>query len=148
MIEIIFQQQKFLKSLTCYIKSDIVLTAANWSLWEQPDSKPWIVLVDRPCRQRTFNLGFGRAKFWETVKFSQRISQPTPFPTTFILELFRVAYFRFVKLAHWIYFANNTLSTLNLEILVEPNFGRQSSFRRGFLSRHRFRQPSYWSFSE
>ena len=88
------------------------------------------------------------AIFWETVKFSQRISQPTPFLTTFILEPLRVAYFRFVELAQWIYFADNTLSTLDLEFLGEPNFGRQSSFRRGFLSRHRFRRPSYWSLSE
>ena len=120
-----------MKSLTFYIQSDIVLAAANWSLWEQPDSKQWIVLVDRPCRQRTFNLGFGdisRVKFWETVKFSQRISQPTPFPTTFILELFRVAYFGFVDLAQWIYFADNALSTFDLEFLGEPKFGRESSF--------------------
>ena len=90
--------------------------------------------MDIPCRQRTFNLGFGVfsiAKFWETVKFSQRISQPTPFPTTLILELFRVAYFGSVDLAQRIYFADNALSTLDLEFLGEPNFGRQSSFRIG-----------------
>ena len=87
--------------------------------------------MDIPCRQRTFNLGFGVfsiAKFWETVKFSPRISQPTPFPTTFILELFRVAYFRFVEFAQWIFFADNTLSTLDLDFIVEPNFGETVKF--------------------
>ena len=90
--------------------------------------------MDIPCRQHTFNLGFGVfriAKFLEIVKFSQRIFPPTPFPTTFILELFRVAYFGIVDLAQRIYFADNALSTLDLEFLGEPNFGRQSSFRRG-----------------
>ena len=53
----------------------------------------------------------------EIVKFSERIFPPTPFPTTFILELFRVAYFRFVELAQRIYLADNTLSTLDLEFL-------------------------------
>ena len=66
--------------------------------------------------------------FEETVKFSQRIFPPTPFPTTFILELFRVAYFGFVDLTQRIYFADNALSTFDLEFLGEPNFGRQSSF--------------------
>ena len=55
--------------------------AANWSLWEQPDSKQWIVLVDRPCRQRTFNLGFGntsRAKFWgDSRVFAEDFSADT-----------------------------------------------------------------------
>ena len=48
----------------------------------------------------------------------------------------------------WIYFADNALSTWDLDFIVQPYFGRQSSFRRGFLSRHCFRRPSYWSFSE
>ena len=76
--------------------------------------------MDILCRQHTFDLGFGVysiAIFWETVKFSQRIFPPTPFPTTFILELFRVAYFGFVDLAQRIYFADNALSTFDLEFL-------------------------------
>ena len=80
----------------------------------------------------TLNLDFiVEPYFGETVKFSQRILPPTPFPTTFILELYRGDYFGFVNLAQWIYFANTALSTFDLEFLAEPNFGRQSSFRRG-----------------
>ena len=48
--------------------------------------------------------------------------------STFILELFRVAYFRFVELAQWIYFADNTLSTLNLDFILEPYFGETVKF--------------------
>ena len=90
--------------------------------------------MDIPCRQHTFNLGFGVlsiAKFLGDSQVSQRIFLPTPFPTIFILELFRVAYFGFVDLAQRIYFADNSLSTFDLEFLGEPNFGRQSSFRIG-----------------
>ena len=79
-----------------------------------------VAYVDILCRQHTFNLGFGvfrRAKFGETVKFSQRIFPPTPFPTTFILKLYRVAYFGIVDLAQRIYFADNALSTFDLEFL-------------------------------
>ena len=90
--------------------------------------------MDILCRQHTFNLGFGVfsiAKFWGDSQVSQRIFPPTPFPTTFILELFRVAYFGFVDLTQRIYFADTALSTFDLEFLGEPNFRRQSSFRIG-----------------
>ena len=87
----------------------------------------WIYFADNTLS--TLDLDFiVEPYFGETVKFSQRIFPPTPFPSTFILELFRVAYFGFVDLAQRIYFADNTLSTFDLEFLGEPNFGRQSSF--------------------
>ena len=51
----------------------------------------------------TLNLDFiVEPYFGESVKFSQRIFPPTPFPTTFILELYSIAYFGFVDLAQWI----------------------------------------------
>ena len=51
----------------------------------------------------TLNLDFRvEPYFGETVKFSQRIFPPTPFPTTFILKLYSIAYFGFVDLAQWI----------------------------------------------
>ena len=89
--------------------------------------------MDILCRQRTFDLGFGVysiAIFWgDSQVFAE--DQPTPFPTTFILELFRVAYFGFVDLAQRIYFADNALSTFDLKFLGEPNFGETVKFRRG-----------------
>ena len=46
----------------------------------------------------TLNLDF----IVEPYFGEQRIFPPTPFPTTFILELYSIAYFGFVDLAQWI----------------------------------------------
>ena len=90
--------------------------------------------MDIPGRQHTFNLGFGVfsiAKFWgDSQVFAEDFSADT---VSDDLHIGALQYSLF-----WIRgpcsvdcFANNALSTFDLEFLAEPNFGRQSSFRRG-----------------